>query len=119
MCVLAGVVNRFAECWGPLTLQHTVNKGMGGSKLFDTPDLLVTMCNGHNTLATINADFEQFCKERCLVRSRNSTRDPRVVPVLYPDGWHLLQGVERVPTNAHTAVEYMVLIGAIQNREVA
>ena len=112
-CVLAGVEHRFARCWGPLTIQHTVNRGAGGSKLFDTPDLLITMCNGHNTLATADADFAQFCKERGLVRYRNSKRDPRLVPVLYLDGWHHLEGVERVPVNANDAIEYLILIGVI------
>ena len=42
-----------------------------------------------------------------------SSKLPVSVPVLYADGWHYLEGVERYPVNANTAVEYMVLLGAI------
>ena len=113
MCVLAQVDHRFDKCWGPLTIQHTVGRGAGGSKLFDTPDLLVTMCNGHNTLATSNADFARFCTGRGLVRSRNSSRDPRLVPVQYADGWFRLEGDQRVWVHPLDAVEFMHLIGAL------
>jgi hypothetical protein len=115
MCVLAQVEHRFAACWGPLTLQHTVGRGAGGSKLFDTPDLLVTMCNGHNTLATSDAKFARFCMGRGLVRSRNSTRDPRLVPVQYADGWFRLEDDQRVPLRDLEALEFMYLIGALSN----
>lgn len=113
-CVLAGVRHRFDPCMGDLTVQHTVGKGMGGSKLFDTPDLLVAMCWHHNVLIEQDADFARFCAARGLVRSRNSKRDPRLVPVLYVDGWHRLEGIVRVPVPAIDAVEYMRLIGAIR-----
>ena len=115
MCVLAQVDHKFDKCWGPLTIQHTVGRGAGGSKLFDTPDLLVTMCNGHNTLATSNADFARFCTGRGLVRSRNSSRDPRLVPVEYADGWFRLEGDQRVPLHRLDAEEFMFLIGALSN----
>lgn len=115
MCVLAMVDHRFDKCSGPNTLQHTVGRGMGGSHLFDTPDLLVTMCNGHNTLATSNADFARFCTGRGLVRSRNSSRDPRLVPVEYADGWFRLEGDQRVWVHPLAAVEFMFLIGALSN----
>ena len=115
MCVLAQVDHRFDKCSGPLTLQHTVGRGMGGSHLFDTPDLLVAMCNGHNTLATSDAKFARFCTGRGLVRSRNSSRDPRLVPVEYADGWFRLVGDQRVPVDELTALEFMFLIGALSN----
>ena len=118
-CILARVSHRFNPCSGPLTLQHTVGRGMGGSKLFDTADLLVTMCNGHNTLATSDADFARYCTSRGLVRSRNSTRDPRLIPVLYWDGWYRLEGETRVPVHAGDAEEFMRLIGAIRDGLVA
>lgn len=118
-CTLARVEHRFSPCYGPLTLQHTVGKGMGGSNLFDTADLLVTMCNGHNTLATSDADFARFCTSRGLVRSRNSTRDPRLIPVLYWDGWYRFEGDQRIPVHPGDAEEYMRLIGAIRDGMVA
>ena len=108
-CVLARVNHRFDPCSGPLTLQHTVSRGMGSSKLFDTADLLVTMCNGHNILATSDANFARYCTSRGLVRSRNSTRNPRLIPVHYWDGWHLLEGTVRVRIYPIDAEEYMRL----------
>lgn len=99
-------------CAGGRTVQHTVTKGMGGSRLFDTPDLLITMCNGHNTLATSSGEFQAFAKARGWVRDRNSNRDPRKTPTLYADGWFYLVGMEREPVNEADALEYMHLIGA-------
>ena len=115
MCVLAMVDHKFDKCSGPITLQHTVGRGMGGSQMFDTPDLLVVMCNGHNVLATSNADFARYCTGRGLVRSRNSKRDPRLVPVHYADGWFRLEGDQRVWVHPLDAVEFMFLIGALSN----
>lgn len=110
-CIVSGMYPP-ERCSGPLTMQHTVTRGMGGSKLFDTPDLLVTMCNGHNTLATSSADFQSFAKARGWVRDRNSQHDPRLTPTLYADGWFALVGVERESVNENDAIEYMALIGA-------
>lgn len=99
-------------CSGPLTMQHTVGRGMGGSKLFDTADLLITMCQGHNVLLTASAEFQAIGKGRGWVRDRNAKRDPRLTPVQYPDGWHRLIGDARVPVPEGDAIEYMVLINA-------
>ena len=118
-CVLARVSHHFSPCSGPLTVQHTVSRGMGSSKLFDTPDLLVTMCNGHNILATSDANFARYCTSRGLVRSRNSTRNPRLVPVHYWDGWYLLEGTIRVPVHQLNAEKYMRFVGAIRDEMVA
>ena len=118
-CVLARVSHHFDPCSGPLTVQHTVSRGMGSSKLFDTADLLVTMCNGHNILATSDADFARYCTSRGLVRSRNSTRDPRLIPVHYWDGWFVLVGDLRSRIHPVDAEEYMKLVGAIREEMVA
>lgn len=112
-CIVQGVTSAHGLCYGPRTLQHTVGKGMGGSKLFDTADLLVSMCNYHNVLLTSSAKFQAFGKARGWVRDRNSTRDPRMVPVLYADGWFRLEGSIRIPVFTPDALEYMTLIGQV------
>jgi hypothetical protein len=118
-CIVPGVTNLFGPCFGSRTVQHTVGRGMGGSDLFDTADLLISMCNYHNSLLTSDARFARFGRARGWVRDRNSRRDPRLVPVLYSDGWHRLVGIERVPVPAADALEYMHGIGAIRTVEVA
>lgn len=114
-CIVAGVEGaaRFGVCGGGRTLQHTVGKGMGGSKLFDTPNLLVTMCLTHNLLLTADAKFLAFGRNRGWVKDRNSQHDPRLTPVLYADGWYRLVGDDRVPVHTPDALEYMSLIGCV------
>lgn len=104
-CIVQGVTQRFGSCFGPRTVQHTVGKGMGGSKLFDTTDLLIEMCNRHNVLLTTDADFQAFGKARGWVRDRNAKRDPRLTPVLYSDGWFRLEGSVRVPMQTPQALD--------------
>lgn len=115
-CIVAGftvVCRVFGTCNGPMTMQHTVGRGLGGSHLFDTPDLLIVMCLGHNQLLTSDAEFARVGWEKGWVRSRNSNRDPRLVPTHYADGWYRLTGDDKDKLNDHDALEYMVLIGAV------
>lgn len=114
-CIVAtfGVIpGALGPCSGPLTMQHTVGRGMGGSKLFDTADLLILMCNQHNVLMTASALAQAIGKARGWVKDRNAKRDPRQTPVEYGDGWHRLVGTGRVSVPTADALEYMFLIGA-------
>lgn len=74
-------------CWGILTIQHAMGKGMGGSALFDGPELLRTMCLGHNNLLESNAPFARagLLLGWSLKRNRKDIT-PSDVPVRYPDG---------------------------------
>lgn len=77
-CVACGVSHG-------LTIQHRKNRGMGGSKLLDTPANLVTMCAVENMLLESNADFAD--RGRRNGWKLWSYLDPLCCPVLYPDGW--------------------------------
>lgn len=51
--VLKLVQARDSHCWhcgqeDDLVPHHRINRGMGGSKLLDTPDNLMMVCGGHN-----------------------------------------------------------------------
>ncbi len=110
-CIVRGVTQDFQPCDGTRTVQHTVARGMGGSKKFDTPDLLVQMCGFHNALLVSDAKFQKFGRERGWVRDRNASHDPRQTPVLYSDGWFRLVGNERVPVPTPEALDRMAAIG--------
>jgi hypothetical protein len=87
-CVVNGsIVGTRRPCSGPLTIQHATGKGMGGSALFDSPELLRTMCLTHNTDQTSNADFARWCLwfGWSLPRNRVDVQANRY-PVRYPDG---------------------------------
>ena len=117
-CVIAGPL-----CTGAGTIaDHRANRGSGGSKALDIPENLISacpVCNGMKEDANGPYRAELLARGiRVQKRATNAQTAGRCasVPVLYSDGWHYLEGVVRVPTNAHTAVEYMVLIGAIRDR---
>ena len=99
-CVAAG---SFGWCGGPLTLQHRVGRGMGGSARFDTPAHLITFCQIHNELQTASATFARLCQGRgwSVPRWVVDQLTITVVPCYYPvGGWHLLfedGTVEQVP----------------------
>ena len=76
-CVACGVAHG-------LTIQHRKNRGMGGSKLLDSPANLVTMCAVENMLLESNADFAD--RGRRNGWKLWSYLDPLRCPVLYPDG---------------------------------
>lgn len=77
-------------CSGPLTVQHAVGRGSGGSTLFDAPEWLRAMCNGHNNLETSNAEFHADCEWFGWSVSRGRVQagmiNPGIVAVRYPDG---------------------------------
>lgn len=99
-CLAAGV---FGFCGGPLTLQHRVGRGMGGSAQYDTPAHLITFCSIHNELQTANATFATICQSRgwSVPRWAAERVSISVIPCHYPAvGWHLLFDdgtVEQVP----------------------
>ena len=114
-CVIAG-----PHCTGVATLaDHRANRGAGGSKVLDIPENLIAACaldNSHKEDADGPYRAQLVARGiRVQKRATNAQTAERCasVPVLYSDGWHYLEGVERVPVNAHTAVELMVLLGAI------
>jgi len=115
-CVIAG-----PGCMGDATLaDHRANRGMGGSKVLNDMVCLIAacvICNG------LKEDADGPYRARLVARGvrveKDSTNKKTLercqrVYVLYADGWHQLVGVERNPVNEHTAVEYMVLTGAIR-----
>lgn len=76
-------------CFGSLTIQHAIGRGMGGSALLDRPSLLRTFCLGHNRLETESATFRALCLEFGWSLSRFG--DVKPVPVRYPGcRWYLL-----------------------------
>jgi len=107
VCISKGVQG---PCGGPVTLQHRVGRGMGGSALYDKePAFLLTMCNDHNGLETSNADYHRLCQDlgwsvpRWAVERRSITE----IPVWYWDGWFYLTGFDRVATTEVAAKNKM------------
>jgi len=114
-CVIAG-----PHCTGLATVgDHRAGRGAGGSKVLDIPENLLAvcpLCNGGKEDADGPYRAQLVARGiRVQKRATNAQTAERCVniPVQYADGWHYLEGVVRVPVNAHTAVELMVLLGAI------
>ncbi|TFD27486.1 hypothetical protein [Cryobacterium cryoconiti] len=87
-CVVAGSLwARLFPCEGPLTIQHGVGKGMGGSAEFDGPECLRTMCLGHNDQQPKSSAFAKECIwfGWAIERGRRGL-DYTKVPVRYPNG---------------------------------
>jgi hypothetical protein len=98
-CVVVGSIwQTLQPCGGPLTVQHRVGRGMGGSKKYDAPEYLVAMCLLHNGLAESSATFAAYCTRNGLSR----------IPVRYHDSWYLLSGDMRFRIPDATAVDMMV-----------
>jgi hypothetical protein len=81
-----------SSCSGPLTIQHAIGRGMGGSAELDRPSLLRTLCLGHNLRieqsATARAEAE--ANGWSIPRFRLGILDVDV-PVRYPGArWFLL-----------------------------
>ncbi|QUL79897.1 hypothetical protein [Brevibacterium sp. SMBL_HHYL_HB1] len=82
MCVSCGRTDT-------LTLNHRASKGMGGSKLMDGPENLVTMCLIENQRLEANADFAALGIDNGW--KLRSWDDPLKVPVFFAfDGWYYL-----------------------------
>jgi len=114
-CVIAG-----PHCTRVATIaDHRANRGSGGSKALNIPENLIAacpICNGLKEDADVPYRAELVARGiRVQKRATNAQTAERCVniPVQYADGWYRLEGAVRVPVNPHTAVEYMVLLGAI------
>jgi len=98
-CVARGLAT---PCGGGLTLQHRVNRGMGGSAdVGDGPQWYVTMCAVHNGLLESDAAMAAVGRRHGWVLPHSVDAEDAVlyVPVDYPDGHYLLNaegGRERV-----------------------
>jgi hypothetical protein len=97
--------NRCVACGDPnnLTLQHRVSKGMGGSKLYDQPAYLVTMCLTCNVGLESNynkAETGRFNGWK-ISRLAKPAPDPEKIPVRIGMEWFLLdnQGGKTPITN--------------------
>ena len=77
-----------------LTIHHRVNRGAGGSKLFDKPAFLLTVCITCNGLFESDSNVATKARELGykLFRNQKPPADPTAVPVFYKkDGeWYLL-----------------------------
>ena len=105
-CIVSGTEWAYKHpCFGGPTVQHAVARGMGSSAKYDSIDLLRTMCAGHNALETSNAEFQEACDQYGWSAPRwvADKFGPRAIPVLFPDGWHLLSNGSRIPISDSTA----------------
>jgi hypothetical protein len=124
-CVVAGSRWGWQQpCGGALTIQHRVSRGTGGSASNEFPENYLTMCAVHNALDTSSADFRDFCLRSGYSVARwyvspdigvqESDHDRqdliRSVPVRYSDGWHFLEGVNRVKVSDDDAVTIILAI---------
>lgn len=92
---------------GPLELHHRLYKSRGGR---GTIENALALCGwGNHTGCHGVAHTAEGERRGWSIRSGF---DPLDVPVLFPDGWHRLEGFTRVPVREADAIEYMVLIGA-------
>lgn len=56
------------QCWHcaeveAISLQHRINRGMGGSKLLDSTDNLIVLCSSMNTLIESDANAASTAKD--------------------------------------------------------
>ena len=111
LCVVHGSLwQRLEPCWGDLTVQHAVARGMGGSAKWDGIDYLRAMCSHHNTLDTASSEFRKACIRNGWSMPRwlaEQNYPAKLLPVRYSDGWHLLQDGERIRISDATAVRIM------------
>lgn len=84
-----------------LTIHHRINRGAGGSKLFDKPAFLLTICITCNGLFESDSNVAAKARELGykLHRNHRPTPDPTAIPVFYKSegDWYLLdhQGTKR------------------------
>jgi hypothetical protein len=109
-CVVAGSIWAVLHpCGGTMTLQHRVTRGMGSSARWDAEPYLLTMCAIHNALEPASAEFRQFCERNGYSMPRWVAEQNPIsrIPVKYPDGWFLLDGVSKYEVPESVASELM------------
>lgn len=78
---------RCVACGGvwQLTIHHRVNRGSGGSKLFDGYEYLLTVCNPCNVSFEASAEVAEMARSLGYKLPRNIAPaiDPTKVPVYY------------------------------------
>jgi hypothetical protein len=94
--VWAKVLQRDVCCWhcgridDTLVPQHRINRGMGGSKLLDTPSNLVALCSESNVLMESDSEF----REKALMYGWKLMRYqiPKNTPIydFYKGDWFLV-----------------------------
>ena len=77
-CVACGAV------W-QLTIHHRINRGSGGSKLFDGYEFLLTVCNPCNVSFESSAEVAEMARSLGYKLSRNANPplDATKIPVYY------------------------------------
>lgn len=66
-----------------LTIQHRINRGMGGSKRLDGYANLLTLCFACNTALESDAAFAEKGRDMGWKVHRNRGIDPADIPVFY------------------------------------
>lgn len=97
------------DCFGGITVQHAMGKGMGGSAMFDSPELLRVLCFGHNGRLESEAKLAHRARlAGWSLKRMDQSIDPLQVPVRYPDGHDYLLGhhFERALINRLDANEW-------------
>ena len=105
-CVVSGTtVGKTSPCTGPITAQHRVGRGAGGSAQFDGPAYLVVMCLTHNVLER-RPRTSPPPASRTAGRSAGTGKDvdPAKVPVMYRDGWYLLAAESCMRQRVHPSI---------------
>ena len=113
LCVVRGSLwAMLVPCGGPITLQHRVGRGMGGSKKWDTEPFLVSMCAIHNGLEPASAEFRAFCERQGYSVPRWAADQFPIqrIPIKYEDAWYLLGGAQRYAVPEPVAQELMLEI---------
>lgn len=79
-----------------LTIQHRINRQMGGSKTRDTAAHLLTLCHDSNVRLESDSAFADL--GRAMGWKLRSWEDPTEIPVRYYDGntYHLTDRFERL-----------------------
>ncbi len=84
--------NRCVACLSPnnLTIQHRVGRGMGGSKKYDSPAFLITMCLECNTKLESDSVWAEIGRENGWKLSRNANPpvDPESILVKVGKRWY-------------------------------
>lgn len=77
-----------------LTIHHRINRGAGGSKLYDGIAFLLSVCTDCNSLMESDSAFAEAARDKGykLRRHAKPAIDPTEIPVWYQNrnSWYLL-----------------------------